>query len=160
MAALANPRARHLFAQLVLAGASEPINAGPSTSKQRQASAMLVRAGLVREVDGRLDVHPEVFGRALAAAATEPRPGIERYLNARGEIDRYPSGAGERRALLELLARQALAADEVVPERELNERLARFGPDTAALRRAMVDEEILERTRSGSEYARTARAAE
>ena len=55
--------------------------------------------------------------------------------------------------------RHGADASEVVTERELTERLAPFGPDTAALRRAMVDAEVLERTRSGSEYARVAQAS-
>ncbi|WP_163543189.1 DUF2087 domain-containing protein [Occultella kanbiaonis] len=154
LAALANPHARRLFAVIVLD--VSPDSAGLSPSKQRQASAMLARAGLVREAQGRLVEQPGVFGRVLAAAAEPRATGPERFLNERGEIDRYPYDATERRALLRLVADRALAVDEVVSEAELNERLARFDPDTAGLRRAMVDEEILERTRSGSEYARAA----
>jgi hypothetical protein len=154
LAALANPHARRLFAAIVLD--ESPDSIGLSPSKRRQATTMLVRAGLVREVGERLVGQPEVFGRVLVAAAEPRASGPERFLNERGEIDRYPYDATERRALLRLVADRALAVDEVVSEAELNERLAAFGPDTAALRRALVDEEILERTRSGSEYARTA----
>jgi hypothetical protein len=40
-------------------------------------------------------------------------------------------------------------------EQETNERLAAFTDDVAALRRFLVDGGLLERTPSGSEYART-----
>ncbi|MBZ2198855.1 DUF2087 domain-containing protein [Occultella gossypii] len=158
LAALANPHARRLFAAIVLD--ESPGSIGLSPSKQRQATAMLVRAGLVREVEGQLVEQPGVFGRVLVAAAEPRATGPERFLDERGEIDRYPYDATERRALLRLVADRVLAVDEVLSEAELNERLATFGPDTAALRRAMVDEEILERTRSGSEYARVADPAQ
>lgn len=47
------------------------------------------------------------------------------------------------------------ADSEVVDERELSERLLRFGDDPALLRRYLVDFGLVERPRSGSEYART-----
>ena len=39
-------------------------------------------------------------------------------------------------------------------EREVNEALAHFHPDTAALRRYMVDDEFMERDPTGSLYWR------
>lgn len=39
-------------------------------------------------------------------------------------------------------------------EAVLNDRLSAFSDDTATLRRSMVDDEVLERTASGSQYAR------
>lgn len=154
VAALANPDTRKAFAQVVLGAAPESVGEGLSPSKRRHTVAILVKAGLVREVEGRLVEVPEVFGHLLAAAESPRRVGAERFLDGRGQIDRYPISADERRALLVLVAERTLAEGEVVPEAELNERLAVFSPDTAALRRYMVDDEVLERTRSGSEYAR------
>lgn len=49
---------------------------------------------------------------------------------------------------------RAFGAEEVLDESDTNERLARFTGDVAALRRYLVDAGLLERTRSGSEYAR------
>jgi hypothetical protein len=48
-----------------------------------------------------------------------------------------------------------LDPDGVLTEKEVNERLASFADDVAVLRRHLVDVKFLERTRSGSEYART-----
>jgi hypothetical protein len=154
VAALANPHVRHVFAQVVLGVGTDLLGAELGRSRRRRALDTLLAAGLVREVEGRVVEDPHAFARVLAAGA-RPRPtGPERFLDGRGHIDRYPSDAGERRRLLTLVAEQVLTPGEVVTEAVLGERLARFGPDTATLRRYLVEEELLERTRSGSEYAR------
>ena len=43
---------------------------------------------------------------------------------------------------------------EVLTEKQLGEALSRFTTDVAALRRHLVDASLLERTPTGSEYAR------
>lgn len=154
VAALANPHVRRVFAQVVLGTGTEMLGAELGRSRRRRAIDTLLAAGLVREVDGRVEEDPQAFTRVLAAG-TRPRPtGPERFLDGRGRIDRYPTDARERRALLALVAEEVLAPGEVVTEAVLGERLARFGADTATLRRYLVEEELVERTRSGSEYAR------
>lgn len=154
LAVLANPGTRRMFAEVVLGAERDAVGTGLSASKRKHALDSLFAAGLVRKTDAGLVECPEVFARVLAAAA-RPRPsGVERFLNGRGEIDRYPVNAGERRALLAHVADRVLPGDEVIGEAELNERLRPFSADTATLRRALVDEEILERTRSGTQYAR------
>lgn len=154
VAALANPHVRRVFAQVVLGVETELLGADLGRSRRRRALDTLLAAGLVREVDGRVVEEPGAFPRLLAGAS-RPRPtGPERFLDGQGRIDRYPVDAAERRALLALVAEQVLGPEEVVTEKMLGERLARFGPDTATLRRSLVEEELLERTRSGSEYAR------
>lgn len=94
-------------------------------------------------------------------AAPRPRPAkddIARFLDAAGRIDRYPAAHGERRDLLRWVAERAIGADEVLAEDEVNERLLPYAPDgdVAVLRRHLVDHELLERTPSGSQYARVA----
>lgn len=153
VAALANPSTRRMYAEVLLADDPAHIGAFLSASKRRHALASLVAAGLVAEVDGRLVERPEVFREVLAAEAQPRRTGPERFLTGDGRIDRYPVDDTKRRALLVHIATRCLTADEVLTEAELNERLARFSPDTALLRREMVDAEVLERTRSGSQYA-------
>ncbi len=97
--------------------------------------------------------------RAALAAGGRARPtGVQRFLDAEGRIDRYPSGRADRDELLRWVAEHVLTAGEVVGEREVTDRLARFSGDPAALRRHLVDAGILERTRSGSEYALVADA--
>lgn len=93
--------------------------------------------------------------------APRPRPAkddITRFLDGTGRIDRYPAAAGERRELLRWVVERALGIDEVLAEAEVNERLAPYAPaaDVAVLRRHLVDHELLERTASGSQYARIA----
>lgn len=88
--------------------------------------------------------------------ATAPRPqGLERFLDREGRIDRYPSHAAERAALLQLIAERAFSPGVVMRESDVNERLGPYAPrgDVAVLRRYLVDHDLLRRTRSGSEYA-------
>jgi hypothetical protein len=149
IAALANADTRTLYAQLV-AGA-EDAGAGLSPSRRRHAQAMLVSAGLI-DHDGVPDA--TVFARVLAAAPRRERTtGVQRFLTPDGRIDRYPSSARDRAELLGHIARAVLAPEEVVGERELTDRLAELADDPAALRRHLVDAGLVERTRSGSQYA-------
>ena len=57
------------------------------------------------------------------------------------------------RLRLTALRRAAGLYRQILDERETNARLEPFTSDVAALRRHLVDAELLERTRSGSEYA-------
>lgn len=153
-AALANETSRGVYADIVR-GAPDP-GAELSPSRRRRALDSLVKAGLIVALDDGWGVG-DVFTQTLAAA---PRPqrrtGVARFLTADGMIDRYPSNQGEREELLRFVAEHALTDDEVLSEQAFNERLARFSEDTAVLRRYLVDFGIVERTASGSEYARAA----
>lgn len=152
VAALANPDARAEFARIALGLPADP--SVPTTKASRRALDTLTRAGLIVERDGALVVNDVVFAAALRAQPARPvKTGPERFLDADGRIDRYPSNLGERRELLALIAERALHPGEVLDERTLTERLTAFSDDPAALRRYLVDLGLLERTRSGSEYA-------
>lgn len=162
LAALANDAARELFAHLVLQG---HIGAGVyldslSPSRANHVRSALLSAGMARvDDDGQLHLEPAAFTNALRAAAAPPaQTGIERFLTADGAIKAYPSNLTERGELLALIARTCVGEEEVLSEAELNARLERFSPDVAVLRRYLVDYGELERTRSGSEYARVAPA--
>ena len=61
-----------------------------------------------------------------------------------GRITQIPRQRAKRLILLDLLA-QEFEPGVRYPERDVNETLARFHPDTAALRRYLVDEEFMER---------------
>jgi hypothetical protein len=149
IAALANPDTRTLYAQLVVG--AEDAGAGLSPSRRRHAQERLLSAGLIDD-DGMPD--PGVFARALASAPQRDRPtGVQRFLRPDGRIDRYPSTARDREELFAHIARAVLAPEEVVGERELTDRLAELADDPAALRRHLVDAGLVERTRSGSQYA-------
>lgn len=155
MAALANPHCRRMYAQVELGQDAATIGQELSASKRNNAWRILLRSGLVREVDAGLVADAEIFAHVLAAAPSSRQArGVERYLTGQGTIDRYPSDPLEMRELLDFVARRTVADDEVVSEKILNERLSVFSDDVALLRRNLVDHEVLERTRSGSEYAR------
>ena len=152
-AALANETTRRVYAEIVL-GALEP-GADLSPSRRRHALEALAKAGLIAE--GAEGWEPgEVFAEVLASAPRSQRAtGVERFLTAEGRIDRYPSRPREREELLRHVAARALEPGEVLGEAEVNERLSRFSEDTAVLRRHLVDFGFLERTASGSQYARS-----
>ena len=61
-----------------------------------------------------------------------------------GRITQIPRQPSKRRVLLDLLA-QEFEPGRRYTEREVNETLARFHPDTAAWRRYLVDDEFMER---------------
>ncbi|MGC5629212.1 DUF2087 domain-containing protein [Georgenia sp. Z1344] len=154
VAALANPHCRLVFAQIVVGESPDSIGADLGPTRRRRTIDALVRSGLVREEAGTFEVCGDVLTDALAAGAPDRPAGPERFLDGDGRIDRYPTDLDERRALLLLLARKTVGEGEVIPERELTDRLTAVTDDPARLRREMIDHEVMERTRSGSEYAR------
>lgn len=148
LAALANAETRAAFARVTL---GMPPEGG---GRETRALAALAGAGLVTASEEGPVVSEEGIRAALAAGGRARPTGVQRFLDAEGRIDRYPSARADREELLSWVADRTLASGEVVGEREVTERLARFSADPAALRRYLVDAGLLERTRSGSEYAR------
>ena len=61
-----------------------------------------------------------------------------------GRVVQIPRQRTKRLLLLDVLSQQ-FAPGTHYSEREVNEILARFHPDTAALRRYLVDEEFMDR---------------
>jgi len=146
VALLANPETRRALARLV--AETEPAPAG---RQQERALARLRDAGLVT-AEGMVD---EAALRALLQESARPAvTGVERFLTPSGRLLGLPSRPAERVELLALLAARVLAPGEVVAEKELNRRLAAFDDDVASLRRLMVEADLLERTPTGTEYAR------
>lgn len=151
VAALANDRVREAFARLTLGASADDALGGLSPSRRRHVVETMRRAGLVTD-DLRAD--GEAFARVLASAPAAVRPtGVARYLSREGRVIGYPSNPDERRELLTLLAARILAPGEILDERGINECLEAVTDDVAALRRHLVDHDLVERTRSGTEYA-------
>jgi hypothetical protein len=148
LAALADDDARTVFAQLSM-GAPATLD---GVRAERRLAAALARLSAVGILDTAGEIDGAVFARALRAAATPAKTGIDRFLRD-GRIAQYPMNPATRLELLEHVATGVLRDGEVVDERELGDRLARFDGDAAALRRHLVDAGLVERTRSGSEYA-------
>lgn len=148
LAALLNPDLRAVLGEAL---------SGPPLSEPRRARAVtrLVELGVLRETEPGVFVLDDAAIRGILSENPPVKPtGAERFLDADGRIDRYPSQQGDREQLLQWVVERAFGADDVLDEAETNERLARFTGDVAALRRYLVDAGLLERTRSGSEYAR------
>lgn len=155
-AALANPDARHVMGLLFVGDDPAPFLAGVSPSRRRHLVGILRATGAVVEnAEGMLSLDPTVFGDLLRQHAVPRATGVERFLRD-GRIVRYPNGAADRDALLRHVASLVLAPGEVVPEREITERLSAVADDPVALRRHLVDAALVERRRDGSEYARAA----
>ncbi len=145
VAALLNDDARAVLA--------ETARRDLTPARRARALDRLEAAGLVRLDEGEA-VFDEEGIRALLASPSRPA-GPERFLDRTGRIDRYPATGGDRAALLAWVAARAFGEAEVLSEAEVNERLLPYSPggDVAVLRRYLVDHELLERTRSGSQYA-------
>ena len=119
------------------------------------AARRLARAGLVHRDGHALALHTEHFGsaaRAAAEAAPPPEPmsadpAEDAVLSAflrNGRLVSIPAQQSKRRVVLEHLVR-VFEPGVRYPEREVNALLAVWHPDTAALRRYLVDEGLLSR---------------
>lgn len=137
------------------------MSAPPLTeARHERAAARLVELGLLRETSPGAFAFDEAAVRGILSENPPAKPsGPARFLDADGRIDRYPSQQNDRDELLRWVVEQAFAAEDVCDEAETNARLAAFTGDVAALRRYLVDAGLLERTRSGSQYARPAASA-
>jgi hypothetical protein len=154
-AALANAEARIAYAEIVLSGESAGASRSPSGAKRQRTLDVLVGSGLIEQTtDDHYAATDAPFRAVLAQQGKrEAATGVDRFLRA-GRIDHFPASATDRRALLEWVLDQVVASDEVLTERELNERLLAYCDDFALLRRYLVDNDLLKRTPSGSSYAR------
>lgn len=151
---LAEPDRRRVIASLVL-GASDLDGVMAATGLDRRSVVDAVwrlrDAGLVID-DGEASLWliEEAFARAAWASAprrADRDDGVDRNLRAfvrDGRIVSIPTNRTKRLALLDLLA-QEFAPGERYPERTVNTILARWHDDTAALRRYLVDEDLMSR---------------
>lgn len=125
-------------------------------ARRTRAFARLENLGLIRRDGDGWRFDDAVLRDILAESAPVKPTGPDRFLDRDGRIDRYPLSAGDRRELLAWVADRALPRGEVWSEPDVNERLEPFAPagDVAVLRRYLVDFGLVERTPTGSEYAR------
>ncbi|MBB4071967.1 DUF2087 domain-containing protein [Canibacter oris] len=149
VALLANPQTRKVFARLLL-GENFAVAASDLKAKQ----FVKLQAGLTDSaiIDAAGALNESVFAEMLAANPAKKREGIDKWVRE-GRIHRYPMNPAERRELLQWVARQVLKPGEVINEAEINHRLRQFDDDFPALRRYLIDFELVERTRTGTEYA-------
>ena len=124
----------------------------------RKALDRLIRGGIVEATpDARLRVVTERFKEAAqraAAARPQPRPedlgatagqaGVLRNYLVDGRLTHIPAARSKRLVVLDFLAGQ-FEPGRTYPEEQVNYTLGRFHADYAALRRYLVEEELLER---------------
>jgi hypothetical protein len=126
----------------------------------QNALPRLVQAGLIEQRDG-LRVSTETLQEAARARpprvrgaddATAEEQRVLRNFVVDGRLVRLPARYEQKRVVLGYLARR-FDEGRAYDERDVNTLLREFHADTAALRRYLVDEGLLER--SGGVYRRT-----
>ena len=155
---LATP-ARLRVAAAVVTGAGTPgeivTATGLSETQVSAALTRLARGGLVTTADGRLTVDAQLFADAARDGAPKREPvdfgvsdpkvaAVLRAFLVDGRLTSIPAAGRKRSVVLEYLV-ATFEPGRRYPEREVNVILASFHPDTAALRRYLVDEEFLSR---------------
>jgi hypothetical protein len=163
---LADDDRRRVFAALEL-GATTIDQSIASTSLEpgRAAKAVgrLAEAGLVVQSDGALHVLGAAFSNAAREALSRPvstehddLPAAQRKVMAAfvddGRLLSVPTSLGKRLVILDWLA-QDFEPGRRYSEQMVNLILGKRHPDTAALRRYLVDHELL--SREAGEYWRT-----
>ena len=156
---LADDDRRRCFAALELGATTRDavVSAtGLSSTKAAKALGRLVSGGLVVSGDdGGLYILGAAFSRAARDALTKPDTGefddhaddVRKVLKTfvvDGRIVQIPVAAAKRRVLLGWLAHE-FEVGRQYSEAMVNLTLGRYHQDTAALRRYMVDEGILDR---------------
>jgi hypothetical protein len=169
---LAEEDRQRVVAALVLGATSlEDVTrrSGLDAPRAGKALGRLVDAGLVeRASDGSLHLLGRAFALAARAAAADARSGeppdgvgpdtpaeVAKVLRAfvrDGRLVSIPTARSKRLVVLDRLA-QEFEPGRRYPEATVNLMLARWNPDTAALRRYLVDEGFLDR--DAGQYWRT-----
>jgi hypothetical protein len=162
---LAEPDRLAVFAAVVL-GATSPAEVAKATGldPRRVAAALrrLERGGLVGSAGAILTADTAAFKEAVRGAAPDraaeppldPDPSRAAVLRAfvrDGQLTSLPATRGKRRVLLEHIA-AAFEPGVRYSEKDVNAVLRAWHPDYAALRRYLVDEELL--AREGGRYWR------
>jgi hypothetical protein len=127
---------------------------GIDTERAAKALGRLRSGGLVEQADGSpgtFRVMPEVLKESVREAVPEPDPADEketdpvlRAFMKEGRLTSIPATHSKRLVVLDRIA-QEFEPGRRYPERDVNDALAAFHPDYAALRRYLVDEGFLNR---------------
>jgi hypothetical protein len=129
--------------------------------------SFLAEVGVIHETDGVYDLDEkaiESFARgqfegkrpAYEAGQEEPedvRKVLKSFLNADGSLKQIPPQGNKLMIVLNFIV-DAFAYDTNYTEKEVNTILRRFHVDTAALRRYLVDNGLMDRESDGTRYWR------
>jgi hypothetical protein len=159
---LAHPERRRVIAALVLGAATvEDVKRATGLTTRPVATALkrLEDAELiVHDTDGRYWLVEEAFRQAVIdAQAAAPSPSADEHAGAPpdaarvlrvfvrdGRLTSIPTQRAKRLVVLDMLA-QEFEPGEHYSERRVNAMLRKWHADTAALRRYLVDEGLLDR---------------
>ncbi len=128
----------------------------------------LVHAGAVREEDGVYDLDEKAIESLARGQFEGKRPEYEakgdkqedvrkvlkNFLNADGTLKQIPPMGNKLLIILNFIV-DAFAFDTNYTEKEVNTILRRFHVDTVALRRYLVDHQLMARESDGTKYWRT-----
>ena len=84
--------------------------------------------------------------------ATPDEARVLRSFLVDGRLETIPAQHRKRQVVLRFLLERVFTEDREYPEKEVNQRLALFNPDVAALRRYLVDDGYV--TRDAGQYRR------
>lgn len=134
--------------------------------------SFLAEVGVVNETDGIYDLDEKAIesfargqfeGKRPAYEADEQpedvRKVLKNFLNADGSLKQIPPQGNKLLIVLNFIV-DAFAFDANYTEKEVNTILRRFHVDTAALRRYLVDNGLMDRESDGTRYWRRPEPAE
>ena len=133
----------------------------------------LANVGVVHETDGVYDLDEKAIesfargqfeGKRTSFEAKEEKPEdvrkvLKNFLNADGSLKQIPPQGNKLLIVLHFIV-DAFAFDTDYTEKEVNSILRRFHIDTAALRRYLVDNGLMDRESDGTRYWRRPEPAE
>jgi len=128
--------------------------------------SFLVHVGVVNETDGVYDLDEKAIESLARRQFEGKRPSYEpkeeqedarkvlkNFLNADGTLKQIPPKGSRLLVILNFIV-DAFAFDTNYTEKEVNTILRRFHLDTAALRRYLVDSDLMRRESDGTKYWR------
>ena len=136
---------KHHLGRLAAAGLVERLGASGQTYRLRLEG--------VRALAGRLLAHEVTVVPEGAAANEFEHKVLREFLTPDGSIRDFPVQERKLRVILRY-ALQTFEAGQRYSEKEVNARLKRYHPDSATLRRALVDLGWLQRQSTGQAYWR------
>ena len=135
--------------------------------------SFLANVGVINETDGVYDLDEKAIesfargqfeGKRPAFETSDEKPEdvrkvLKNFLNADGSLKQIPPQGNKLMIVLNFIV-DAFAYDTNYTEKEVNTILRRFHVDTAALRRYLVDNGLMDRESNGTRYWRRPEPAE
>jgi hypothetical protein len=156
---LAEPTRMRIFAAVVL-GAGTPNDAVSQANVTIREGAEALRrlgdGGLITNVNGALVAHVEIFKETMKEYGQRPaepldpdsaRASVLRAFVVDGKLVTIPAAQGKRRVILEHIV-AGFEPGVRYQEREVDAVLRAWHPDHAALRRYLIDEDLMARDRA------------